>query len=165
MWGQVYETYYTGARIDSSIQSGIAMLACYAVKDSSVTLTMTQNSWADVTNASNDLLKNKASSRMTLAGDSIVANDACDFASVFWEVSADFTANDQYKGQVIKISGTDTTGMGCAQYEGKGQVGILTSKCMTSVAEGDIFKLQLVNTSDNDDAIVKCARMVIIKEF
>jgi len=138
------------------------MLSCYAFADSSVLIALTQNTWTRITNTANTLFTSKVAEDFTNIADTIKATDSCAYASIYFSISAEFSASDAYKMRVLK---NGTTQLGCAAFTGKVDVTSFSSKCITPVAVNDYFELQIVNTTDNDDATVVCGRMVIIKEF
>ena len=139
------------------------MLSCYAFRDSSVLINLTQNVWQRITNSTHTLFISQVAEDFTNAGDTIVANDHCRYASIFYTVSATFADADTHKLSVL-INGGPTRVDG-STFVGKGTTTTITGKCIQPVNTGDYFELQIINTTDNDDVTVICGGMMIVKEF
>ena len=132
----------------------------FAFADSSETLTMTQNLWASITNATNTLFTSIDATNVTFAGDSLTINiDRGGDYVMIASVSFSGSAADSYEFAFFKnntITNASSKMERSTSQTDVGNVGIPIY--IESLTGGDDITLKIRNTASNDNAtIVSCS--------
>ena len=128
------------------------------VRDSSETITLTEDVWAQVTNATNTLWI-ASSLGMSNTGDSITIATAGDY---YADVSLSFkaTSDDTLQVAVFK-NAVLATGLAEVQAIGTETLSVSVSILLVNLVSGDDLSVRMVNTASGDDASVKDGSLVV----
>jgi len=131
----------------------------FTFSDSAAVVALTQNVWAKITNAANDLFTTVDADGITMAGDSITVVTAGDYmlwfglsfsggASDVWHVAI-------YKNAVI-------TPFEMHRNTGNNQIGNANLNALfDNLVAGDDISVYIRNTGDNDDATLISSQLMI----
>jgi hypothetical protein len=125
--------------------------------DSTVTITATQDTWAWITNADNDLFTGiSTADGVTVSGDTLTFANA---GIYFFNYSLSFSGNN---GETWKIRTlvNDTDGYGgTTRYTSNNDTGNVSAGCIIDVSADDYLIMQIMNQTDNDDPTVKSGQI------
>ena len=127
--------------------------------DSSVTLSMTQNNYAHITNPSNTLLTAGHAKNITTGGDSLVVTIAGTYR-VDVHISLNGNANDIYEG-VIAIGNVINNDHKVTRKTSNNDVGDMSFSGLYIFTASQSVKMMLRNTANNNDATIVTACLVI----
>lgn len=128
------------------------------IVDSSETISLTEDTWAVVTNGTNTLWTATAS-LITAAGDSATIITAGDY---FIDISLSFkaTADDTIQVAAFK-NAVRATAPAEVQLIGTETVNVSVSGLLLNLVAGDDISIRMVNTASGDDASVKNGSVVM----
>ncbi|KKN36704.1 hypothetical protein LCGC14_0770920 [marine sediment metagenome] len=127
--------------------------------DSSVVLTMTQNNYAHITNASNTLLTSGHIKNITAGGDSLITGIA-GLYRVDVHLSINGNANDIYEG-VIAIDNVINNEHKVTRKTSNNDVGDMSFSGLYDFTASQSVKMMLRNTANNNNATIVNACLVL----
>lgn len=130
--------------------------------DSSITISMDQNSYYHVTNASNTLFSAGVVSNVTVLGDSMTANSAGNY-SISYDLSFSGNATDVYHVSIF-VNGVEQAGKGETQRGiSASDLGVTSGSTILTLAAGDGVRLFIKNTVNGNDATIAAGNLTIVK--
>lgn len=155
------DTIYSGTDTTTIAETAINKRA-YAdlhASDSSITLSMTQNNYAHVTNPSNTLLTAGHAKNITTGGDSLVVTIAGTYR-VDVHLSLNGNANDIYEG-VIAVDNVTNNDHKVTRKTSNNDVGDMSFSGLYNFTASQSVKMVLRNTANNNDATIVNACLVM----
>ena len=136
--------------------------AAGAFEDSTVTISITQNDWEQVTNATNNLLQATVANGFAASGDTLEFLNAGDYEGWLNFTFTGFTSQ-VYKFRVWNVTdgvvewvGKSQTGDGAGDF-----VGIFITTYFNDVSAGDKFIIQVTNTDGSNDITIREASFFV----
>lgn len=127
--------------------------------DSTVTISITQDTWTQITNAGNTLFTlQNPNNNVTLSGDTLFA----DYAGVY-----DFTGHLSFQGNnneiwKVRLVTTNGNAVSCAQkYTSSTDIMTVPVNATLELSVGEGVIMQIYNDTDNDDCTVECGTIKI----
>ena len=132
----------------------------YAFADSAITISATEDTWHDVTNATNTLWTATSSGLITTAGDSVTIVTAGHYVAM---LSLDLlaTADDTIHVRIEKNDSTAMTPKAEVLCIGPEIINLAVPYAFTSLSAGDDLKVQVMNSNNGDDPIILNGSLLI----
>lgn len=131
--------------------------------DSVITLNMTQNVFAKITNGNDSLYRTGVTNgAIIFEGDSIQVGETANY-DVNWDISFHGSNTDEYHISVF-INGVQQQGMAEAIRDMTGSsIGVSTSHSIFSLSAGDWIDIRIKNVNNNNDATIVAGNVTVKK--
>ena len=125
-------------------------------EDSSITIDLTQNTWANIKNAGGTLWGIDHSNGFSMSGDTLTIENSGHYSGSL-SITLSGANNDEVYMRIYNVTQDDSTykigftGVGATAFRN------VTMPIYLTATANDEFVLQLLNTDSNDDAIIRSA--------
>jgi len=150
-----------GQTVDIRKEEPIKATADLHVSDASVTLPLTQNIYAQVTNATFDLLSSEHLKKFTNGGDSVVT-ELAGLYKIDVHLSIEGNANDIYEN-VISIGNVIDNNHKVTRKTQNNDVGDMSFSGIYQLEKSQSVKIMLRNTVNNNDPVIVNACLVLFR--
>jgi len=154
--------FQDGAGAEHSVNISGASYVAIGFVDSSETLTMTQNVYAKVTNATNNLYSTSVSNDFTVAGDTLAPTVTGDY-KISWDLSFSGSNSDNF--HIALFVNNSEVGFGEANRDmSTSNVGVAAASTIVNITAGQYISLRIKNTANANDATITHGNIVVEKK-
>ena len=126
-------------------------------QDSAITIAVTQNAWAQITNASGDLWGSTEADGLTISGDTLTIAHTADYSGCL-SLTLSGGVGDDFLMRIYNVTQTGVSGFNIGiTTTGNANFANIALPLYFEATAGDEYVIQVTNTGNNDDPIIRSA--------